>query len=193
MFAIFAIEQRLPRFVVENSPNLGTVHDGRLLRRVLARLREAGYFVAWKVLSTKDVGDIPQFRERLFIVAIRTAAGAVADFYRPEIISMMQLEQLLPPKHAETFPDMHMPKGLAAEHAANAKRHARDTGLEGDRCVADYLSKRFCADAKPSLWTPAQQHSKTRGCWLGSRHRCITASEAAWLQGHPQIASVVPA
>jgi DNA (cytosine-5)-methyltransferase 1 len=53
---------------LENVKNLENHEKGRTLNTILNCLKDAGYFVKYKVLNTMDYGNIPQNRERIYIV-----------------------------------------------------------------------------------------------------------------------------
>lgn len=56
-------------FLLENVKNLKTHDKGNTLRVILEKLeKELGYFVKIKVLNTMEYGDLPQNRERIYIV-----------------------------------------------------------------------------------------------------------------------------
>ena len=57
-------------FIVENVPNLVRHQQGKTWRRIIHRLRLAGYSVADELLSPHQFG-VPQIRERAFIVGRR--------------------------------------------------------------------------------------------------------------------------
>ena len=53
----------------ENVKNLQTHDKGNTFKVILETLQELGYHVRYKVLNAKDYGNIPQNRERIYIVA----------------------------------------------------------------------------------------------------------------------------
>jgi DNA (cytosine-5-)-methyltransferase len=53
---------------LENVKNLENHEKGKTLNTILNCLKDAGYFVKYKVLNTMDYGNIPQNRERIYIV-----------------------------------------------------------------------------------------------------------------------------
>lgn len=65
------IEKSLPPAVLmENVPDMALDPDMAILRTMVHRLESLGYHVATRVLETWRFG-VPQFRERLFLVALR--------------------------------------------------------------------------------------------------------------------------
>lgn len=56
---------------LENVKNLVSHDDGNTFRVILETLESCGYHVKYQVLNAKDFGNIPQNRERIYIVAFR--------------------------------------------------------------------------------------------------------------------------
>lgn len=71
---------------LENVKNLTTHDNGNTLRVIRNCIRERGYSFTYKVLNTKDYGNIPHNRERIFIVAfnLETTGNASDLFTFPE-------------------------------------------------------------------------------------------------------------
>lgn len=70
------IDYHKPRCVLlENVKGLVTHDDGKTFQVILSSLRERGYTVSYKVLDTAVVTDIPQHRERIYIVCLRGETG----------------------------------------------------------------------------------------------------------------------
>jgi len=66
------INKKKPRFVVlENVKGLLNHNGGKTFSTITNHLKENSYFVKYKVLNTKDITEIPQNRERLFILAFK--------------------------------------------------------------------------------------------------------------------------
>lgn len=56
---------------LENVKNLVTHDNGKTFSIIKDSLIENGYYIKYKVLNTKDYGNIPQNRERIYIVGFR--------------------------------------------------------------------------------------------------------------------------
>lgn len=66
------IKSKRPRVVFcENVKNLVTHDHNNTFKVIREALVKSGYFVKYKVLNSKDYGNIPQNRERIYIVAFR--------------------------------------------------------------------------------------------------------------------------
>ncbi len=67
------IDDLNPKVVfLENVKNLKTHDDGRTFNKIINELNERGYFVKSEVLNTLDYANIPQNRERIYIVAFKS-------------------------------------------------------------------------------------------------------------------------
>ena len=66
------IEAKQPEVVfLENVKNLVTHDIGNTFKVILKTLEQLGYHTHWKVLNAKEYGNIPQGRERIYIVAFK--------------------------------------------------------------------------------------------------------------------------
>lgn len=69
-------------FVMENVKALGTLQKWEETRsQLIQSMRELGYSVSYMVLNAKDF-DVPQARERIFIVGFRSNQAFVPDLYK---------------------------------------------------------------------------------------------------------------
>ncbi len=66
------IEARKPEgFLLENVKNLKSHDNGKTFRVIEKTLKELGYHIQTKVLNTMDYGNVPQNRERIYIVGFK--------------------------------------------------------------------------------------------------------------------------
>lgn len=73
------ITSKRPRFaLLENVKNLVGHDKGKTFRIILEALEQNGYFVKYQVLNASEYGNIPQNRERIYVVAFREEE----DYYR---------------------------------------------------------------------------------------------------------------
>jgi DNA (cytosine-5)-methyltransferase 1 len=78
------IRRHKPRAVfIENVKNLVTHDHSNTFRVIREALTLEGYYVKWKVLNGKDYGNIPQNRERIYIIGFADKS-AFDDFEFPE-------------------------------------------------------------------------------------------------------------
>jgi DNA (cytosine-5)-methyltransferase 1 len=67
------IENKKPPVVfLENVKNLVSHDKGKTFRIINEALQENGYFIKYKILNSSEYGNIPQNRERIYIVAFRS-------------------------------------------------------------------------------------------------------------------------
>lgn len=67
------IRDKHPKVIfLENVKNLVGHDNGNTFRVILEYLNECGYLVKYQILNAKDFGNIPQNRERIYIVAFRS-------------------------------------------------------------------------------------------------------------------------
>lgn len=68
-----AIREKNPEVILlENVKGLVSHDNGNTFRVILETLHSLGYHTQWKVMNAKEYGNIPQGRERIYIVAFKT-------------------------------------------------------------------------------------------------------------------------
>lgn len=74
--ALRVIEAKQPKVVLlENVKNLVTHDHGNTFKVIREFLAHAGYKIKWKVLNSKEYGNIPQNRERIYVVGFKNRAA----------------------------------------------------------------------------------------------------------------------
>ena len=69
------VKAKRPRVVfIENVKNLVSHDHGNTFKVIREALVENGYYIKWKVLNGKDYGNVPQNRERIYVVGFRNKA-----------------------------------------------------------------------------------------------------------------------
>lgn len=64
-----------PRVIfLENVANLVKHDEGNTFKVIIQTLNELNYFVTWQVMNAKEYGDLPQQRNRIYIVAFKNEA-----------------------------------------------------------------------------------------------------------------------
>ena len=82
------IKGRKPRAIfIENVKNMVGHDHGNTFKVIREALTENNYFIKWKVLNGKDYGNIPQNRERIYIVGFDNEV-AYELFHFPEEIEL---------------------------------------------------------------------------------------------------------
>lgn len=72
---------------IENVKNMVTHDHGNTFKVIREALVMSGYFIKWKVLNGKDYGNVPQNRERIYIVGF-LSRDAYEAFEFPEKIEL---------------------------------------------------------------------------------------------------------
>ena len=66
------INSKRPRVVfIENVKNLVSHDHGNTFKVIREALVENGYYIKWRVLNGKDYGNVPQNRERIYVVGFK--------------------------------------------------------------------------------------------------------------------------
>lgn len=66
------IEAKKPEIIfLENVRGLVSHDDGYTFRVINNSLKEQGYYIKWQIMNTKSFGNLPQNRERIYIVAFK--------------------------------------------------------------------------------------------------------------------------
>ena len=82
------IKSKKPQAIfIENVKNMVTHDNGNTFKVIREALTINGYFIKWKVMNSKDYGNIPQNRERIYIVGF-LSQQAYNDFSFPEKIPL---------------------------------------------------------------------------------------------------------
>lgn len=58
--------------ILENVKNLISHDDGKTFKTIKKNLTERGYYICFKILDTAEITGIPQHRERIYIVGIKS-------------------------------------------------------------------------------------------------------------------------
>lgn len=98
------LEARKPQgFLLENVKNLKAHDGGKTFQIIQEALADLGYHVKYKVLNSMEYGNIPQNRERVYIVGFRDRAYT-DRFEFPEPIKLtVQITDLLEKKVPEKY------------------------------------------------------------------------------------------
>ena len=82
------IEEKQPQAIfLENVKNLVNHDKGNTFKVILTTLEELGYFVTYRVMNAAEYGNIPQGRERIYIVGFKDKA-VYESFQFPEKIEL---------------------------------------------------------------------------------------------------------
>lgn len=82
------VKDKQPKVVfIENVKNLVTHDKGNTFKVIREALVENGYYIKWKVLNSKDYGNTPQNRERIYVIGFKNKSDYDA-FKFPEPIKL---------------------------------------------------------------------------------------------------------
>lgn len=90
------LKEKQPRVAFfENVKALSTHDDGNTMRVICNTLHDIGYTVIFKVMNTADYGNLPQCRERIYILAFRDE-GDVGSFKWPgRLVLTTQIKDII--------------------------------------------------------------------------------------------------
>lgn len=90
------VRAKQPRVVfLENVRNLVSHDNGNTFRVILEELENAGYHAHYKVLNAKDYGNMPQNRERIYIVAFHNITDSENFSFPSPIPLTTQLKDII--------------------------------------------------------------------------------------------------
>ena len=90
------IVAKQPKVVfLENVKNLVTHDNGKTFSIIKDALISNGYYIKYKIMNTKDYGNIPQNRERVYIVGFRDKSSYDKfDFPKPQVLNKTIIDML---------------------------------------------------------------------------------------------------
>ncbi len=83
----FIVDKRPKAFLLENVKNLVGHDKGKTFKIMLSALEQNGYFVKYKVLNSMEYGNVPQNRERIYVVGFKEKESC-ERFEFPEKINL---------------------------------------------------------------------------------------------------------
>ena len=134
------INAKKPRVVfLENVANLVKHDEGRTFEVIVKTLNDLGYHVVWQVMNAKEYGNLPQQRNRIYIVAFKYKKDLI-KFRFPEQIPLTRTAFDLYDKERQAdkyYMDDHRMWDRMMEYMTDRKRVYRFTdwglsrGMEG--------------------------------------------------------------
>jgi DNA (cytosine-5)-methyltransferase 1 len=94
--------------ILENVKNLVSHDDGKTFETIKNNLTQRGYYLCFKVLDTAEITGIPQHRERIYIVCMKSKdlySKFTLDFPsvpKAQIVSLLESEADVPSKYYYT-------------------------------------------------------------------------------------------
>ena len=90
------IQAKKPKAIfIENVKNMVSHDHGKTFKVIKEALTTNGYYIKWKVLNGKDYGNIPQNRERIYIVGFLSKAQFASFSFPDEIKLTSQLSDVI--------------------------------------------------------------------------------------------------
>lgn len=178
------IEEKLPSVLfLENVKNLVGHDKGKTFRIILEALEANGYYVKHKVLNSCDYGNIPQNRERIYIVAFRDeVVYHNFDFPQPrrlkrELKDFIHYEEKVDPKYYYT-PEKCKFYDELKEHVVNPS-----TTYQWRRVYVRENKSNLCPTLTANMGTGGHNVPLIK-----ARHgiRKLTPRECFNLQGYPE-------
>lgn len=169
-------------FILENVKGLVTHDNGKTLQTIMSLLNNAGYDVAYKVLTSLDYG-VPQMRQRVYFVGInRSLRTNLNEFKWPEPVAVRPLaDYLVDEQPISKWMEDYLPVYL--QNTANNGEYSINDLLQMEGKVLDTrMSDLRIYDGKvPTL------RSQRDGILYVKNHRIcsLTGYEALLLQGFP--------
>ncbi len=80
---------------LENVKNLKSINNGKDLLKIISELEKIGYFVKYKVLNTFEYSNLPQNRERLYIIAFKNKINFDKFVWPKKTNSLSKIEDIL--------------------------------------------------------------------------------------------------
>lgn len=92
------LEQKKPKaFFLENVKNLKTHNNGNTFKVIKNRLIKAGYYFKCKILNTSEYANIPQNRERIFLIGFRDIEKAKQFRFPKKLLLQKKIKDFLQP------------------------------------------------------------------------------------------------
>jgi DNA (cytosine-5)-methyltransferase 1 len=181
-----ALKAKKPKyFIAENVKGLMTLQKGEILKKVVNEFKSVGYDVKYKLLLASNFG-IPQKRERLFIVGVRSDVGV--NFQFPEEThsdkSLCNKKKWVPLSSVIDTLDIDEPKYYFSQRAVEGMKNAKANmkrGLYQDlnkQCltITSHLAKTSLNSRDPVLLVDPSREL----------YRRFTPREAASIQSFPE-------
>ncbi len=173
------LEKRMPpAFFLENVKNLQGHDNGRTFIIILQTLKELGYHVRHAVLNTMKYGNLPQNRERIYIVGFQDESSALKfEFPEPKKLQI-QFSSLLDKEIPDRY--YYLGKPLHARLVNDVK--SRDTVYQWRRQYVRENKQGVC----PTLTANMGTGGHNVPIILDSKGiRKLTPRECARMQGFP--------
>lgn len=186
------VRQLRPKLILaENVKGLLNHDDGRTLKTMLAELRALGYNVAYRVLRSQFL-DVPQKRERLIIIGLRSDLGNKLYFPRekPFVTTLRSALHKVPKSDGASYPAEKarvmalVPEGGNWRDLPTAEQKKYMKGSYSLGGGKTGLARRLAFDEPSLTLTTAPAQNQTERCHPAET-RPLTVREYARIQTFP--------
>jgi len=138
-----------PAVLMENVPDMALDKDMFILRTMVHELESLGYAVEERVVDTSQYG-VPQFRQRLILVALRDGAAFNWPPRMPDQVSVWNAIGDLPPVEGGARPEGGAIGSWPYEGPKNAFQRRMREGIDGDNAdrIYDHITRPVRDDDK---------------------------------------------
>ena len=171
-------------FILENVRGLVTHDKGETIKIILKSLRDCGYIVSYRVLSSIEYG-VPQMRQRVYFVGIRSGLNLdVKKFMWPQTFERPHLSKYLIDENNEITPDNLERFSYYLKNPTNQGKYTPEDFFDEEYLIIDTRMSdlRLYRGRVPTL------RSHRDGIFYIKNHsiRQLTGYEALLLQGFPK-------
>lgn len=167
-------------FLLENVKGLLNHDNGKTFEVIIGTLNELGYETSWKVLNTMDHGNVPQTRERIYIVGFNKRKFKKIDFDFP-------LKKELKTKVTDLL-DRKVPEMFYYDKYPIYKQLKKEMANEG---VVYQWRRKYVRENKSNVCPTLTANMGTGGhnvplVKVADRIRKLTPKECSRFQGFPE-------
>ncbi|UOE53598.1 DNA cytosine methyltransferase [Cytobacillus oceanisediminis] len=168
-------------FFLENVKNLKGHDNGNTFRVIEQMLRESGYHIDSKVMNTMEYGNIPQNRERIFIVGFKDEE-ALNNFVWPEKIPLTNTIDNILDRDKKQDPAFYYTSNSQYYAMIQEAMTRRDTVYQLRRIYIRENQSNVCPTLTANMGTGGHNVPLIVDDW---GYRKLTPKEALRFQGFP--------
>ncbi|PXF64135.1 DNA (cytosine-5-)-methyltransferase [Kangiella spongicola] len=183
------VKKKPKAFLLENVKNLQGHDGGNTFKVIVEYLHEAGYSVISNVLNSMDYGNVPQNRERIYIIGFRDEADwqtkntktSTSEFSWPEPIKLdVSIRDLLDGNVNDTF----YYERFACYEQLKEQMKRKDTVYQWRRVYVRENKNNVCPTLTANMGTGG--HNVPLILDDNNRIRKLTPKECSRIQGFPE-------
>lgn len=176
------LKEKKPRaFLIENVKNLVSHDGGKTFKIISDALKSAGYYIRYQVLNTMDYGNIPQNRERIYIVGFKNK-DECDKFYFPGPIMLTKSINDIIDKSVKVEDKYYYNKDSKYFDMLNENVVKDDTIYQLRRTYVRENKSKVCPTLTANMGTGGHNVPLIRDCY-GIRK--LTPKECLLFQGFP--------